>query len=409
MSEVDRTPTLYLTRNGLLEPLGQSQIMAYLRGLSKHYFITLITYEKDDDWTEAQRVAAIRAECEQLGIRWLPQRFCVQPKLIAPALSMVRMAWLATREVLRQRVRLIHARSYIPAAVSLVVGRLTGVPFIFDMRALWPEELITAGRLRRGSILHKAMVVAEQACLRHAGGVVSLTHVAAEHLMREYPEDLAGQTVAVIPTCADLDRFVPPSQPTNRRIIGCLGTVLSGWFRLDWLAAFLTVAAKRDPQLRFELTTRDDPARLRAALGFNLQSRLSIAPSQSERVHEVLQGQLASVMFYAGGEISELGRSPTRLAEVLGCGLPVVANEGVGDVAQIIRAHRVGVLVSGPSESEMNASWDELEQLLNDPELPVRCRKAAEEYFSLDSGTTAYLGLYRQILTGSKGNEVVKA
>lgn len=403
MSEKDRAPILYLTRNGLLEPLGQSQVMAYLRGLSQHYCITLITYEKDCDWADTKRVSKLRGECEHFGIRWLPQRFRAHPKLIAPALSMVRMGWFVMREVLRQRVRLIHARSYIPAAVALVVSRMTGVPFLFDMRALWPEELITAGRLRRGSILHKTMVAFERACLRHAGGVVSLTHSAVEHLQRVFLEDLAAQTVVVIPTCADLDCFVPASRPSNNRVIGCLGTVLSGWFRLDWLAAFLAVAAKRDPQLRFELTTRDDPAQVREAIGggAELQYSLNIESSPSERVHEVLQAQIASVMFYAGGEISELGRSPTRMAEILGCGIPVVANEGVGDVARIIRTHRVGVLVSGPSESEMNAAWDKFEELLKDPELAVRCRRAAEECFSLVAGTAAYLKLYRQILSKS--------
>lgn len=45
--------TLYLTRNGLLEPLGQSQVLAYLRGLSRDYRITLITYEKDEDRSDA--------------------------------------------------------------------------------------------------------------------------------------------------------------------------------------------------------------------------------------------------------------------------------------------------------------------------------------------------------------------
>jgi glycosyltransferase involved in cell wall biosynthesis len=404
------TPTLYLTRNGLLEPLGQSQVFAYLRGISQEHRITLITYEKDADWADTQRVIKLRADCNRLGIRWLPQRFRPGPKVIAPVLSMVRMMWLVLREVRRQRVQLIHARSYIPAAVALVVSRLTGVPFIFDMRALWPEELIAAGRLRRGSMLHKAMVASERACLQHAGGVVSLTHAAVEHLRRLYSEDLTGQTVVVIPTCADLDRFVPASRPPDQRVIGCLGTVLSGWFRLDWLTAFLAVAAKRDPELRFELTTRDDSAQVHAALGLGaeLQSRLSIVPSPSERVHEVIQGQMASVMFFTQG-LSKLGSSPTRMAEILGCGLPVVANEGVGDVAQIIRAHRVGVLVSGPSEREMNAALDELEQLLNDPDLAVRCRRAAEECFSLEAGTAAYLGIYKQVLNKSEGNKVVTA
>lgn len=397
------TPTLYLTRNGLLEPLGQSQVLAYLRGLSRDYRVTLITYEKDEDRADAARMAAMQAECDRLGIRWLPQRFRPRPKVIAPALSMVRMVWLTRREVRAQGVRLIHARSYIPAAVALVVSALTRVPFIFDMRALWPEELITAGRLRRGSLLHRAIVAAERACLRRAGGVVSLTHAAVDHLRRVFPQDLAGQRLVVIPTCADLDRFVPAAQAPEARVYGCLGTVLSGWFRIDWLAGFLAVAAQRDPEARFQLTTRDDPDRVRALLGGDqaLQKRIAIAPSPSDKVQEVLQGQRASVMFYAGGEISELGRSPTRMGEILGCGLPVMANDGVGDVARIIREHRVGVLAAGPEPEKMAAAWDELQALLADPDLPRRCRDAAEQVFSLRAGTQAYQRLYAEILSHS--------
>lgn len=397
------TPTLYLTRNGLLEPLGQSQVLAYLRGLSRTYRITLITYEKDEDRADAARMDAMRAECERLGIRWLPQRFRPRPKVIAPALSMLRMVWLVRREVRGQRARLIHARSYIPAAVAMIVSRLTGVPFIFDMRALWPEELITAGRLRRGSVLYRAIVAAERACLRRTGAVVSLTHAAVDHLNRVYPDDMAGQRVAVIPTCADLDRFVPIDQSPSRRVVGCLGTVLSGWFRLDWLASFLSVAAAGDPDVVFELTTRDDPSRVRAALDPDgrLGKRLRIAPSAPEDVQSVLQGQTASVMFFTDG-LSKLGSSPTRMAEILGCGLPVVANEGVGDVARIIRDYRVGVLAQGADTQAMVTAWAELLALLEDPDLASRCRRAAEEVFSLASGTASYAGLYHQLTDGDR-------
>lgn len=377
--------------------------MAYLRGLSRQYQITLISYEKDEDWADGNKLSRARAECDNLGIRWLPRRFRSRPKVIAPALSMFGMVWLVSREVRGQRVRLIHARSYIPAAAAMLVGALTGVPFIFDMRALWPEELITAGRLRRGSALHRVIVAAERACVRRAAAMVSLTHVAVDHLNAVYPRDMAGQRVVVIPTCADLDRFVPAVQCSNRRVIGCLGTVLSGWFRMDWLSAFFKVAAGRNRELAFELTTRDDADQVRAVLrenGVPLE-RLHVAPCPSDRVQALLQGQIASVMFYAGGQVSELGRSPTRMAEILGCGLPVVANEGVGDVARIIRDYRVGVLVTGPEPQEMEAAWDNLQQLLADPELASRCRRAAEEVFSLESGTAAYARLYSDILASA--------
>ncbi|WP_245516319.1 glycosyltransferase [Ancylobacter aquaticus] len=375
--------------------------MAYLRGLSRDYTITLISYEKDEDWADTARVARARGECAELGINWLPQRFRYWPPLIAPALSMLRMAWLVRREVRRRGVRLIHARSYIPAAVALVVGRMTGVPFIFDMRALWPEELITAGRLRRGSLLHRAIVAAERACVRRAAAVVSLTHAAVEYLNRLYPEEMAGRPVVVIPTCADLDRYVPPLRKPGSRVVGCLGTVLSGWFRIDWLASFLAVAARRDPSVLFEITTRDDPRQVRALMGADpaVQSRLSVAPSPADRVQEELQGQFVSVMFFTDG-LGKLGSSPTRMGEILGCGIPVVANDGVGDVAGIIREHRVGVLADGPAPHQMEAAWEELEALLTDPDLSARCRRTAERIFSLSAGTRAYGRIYAGLING---------
>lgn len=391
--------TIYLTRNGLLEPLGQSQVFSYLRGLAPYHSITLITYEKAHDWHDAVRMARARAECDRLGIRWLPQRFLARPKVVAPALSMLRMMWLLLREVKGRGAELIHARSYIPAAVAMVVGRMTGVPFIFDMRALWPEELIAARRLTRGSFLHRAIVAAERVCLRRAGAVVSLTQAALVHLQRTYPDEMTSQTMAVIPTCADLDRFMPVKHLPAKRVIGCLGTVLSGWFRLDWLATFLAVAAKRDPEMQFEITTRDDANQVRAALDpmGDLGERLQIGSSVTDRVQEVLQGQIASVMFFAVG-LSKLGSSPTRMGEILGCGLPVVANVGVGDVAEIIRRYDVGVLVEDASETSMAKAHEALEALMSDPELGSRCRKAAEEVFSLESGTEAYRRLYADIL-----------
>ncbi|MCD1636365.1 glycosyltransferase [Martelella mediterranea] len=392
---------LYLTRNGLLEPLGQSQVFAYLRGLSQEHAITLITYEKLEDWANQAKMNKAHEACARYGIRWLPQRFRSHPSIIAPALSMMRMIWLVWREVRRDGIQLIHARSYIPAAVALTVSRLTGVPFLFDMRALWPEELITAGRLRRGSMIHRAIAASERACLAKAAGVVSLTHAAVKQLKSAYPKELKNQRLVVIPTCADLERFTPVADKRHGPTVhGCIGTILSGWFRTDWLASWIRVAATRDPDARFEIVTRDDGVRVRAILDpeNELTERLSIGPRPSEQMPDAVRAHNLSVMFYAGGEISELGRSPTRMAEVLGCGLPVVANEGVGDVADIIRKNNVGVIVEGTSVVQMERALEALRILMQDHDLPGRCRATAEAVFSLEAGTEAYREVYALIL-----------
>ena len=183
----------YLTRNGLLEPLGQSQVMGYLKGLSEDYQITLITFEKPEDLADTQAMVKADADCKAHGIDWRPKRFRRRPRLIAPAWSMFEMFWSALQAARRGEAQLIHARSYLPAAASWTVFRLTGTPFIFDMRALWPEELITAGSLQRGSIIHRALTYLEKVCLRDAAAVVSLTDAAVGYLQDQYPTELQGQ------------------------------------------------------------------------------------------------------------------------------------------------------------------------------------------------------------------------
>jgi glycosyltransferase involved in cell wall biosynthesis len=177
------------------------------------------------------------------------------------------------------------------------------------------------------------------------------------------------------------------------------------------LAAWLSTVAQVNPDARFEIVTRDDEDLVRTALDpmNKFADRLEIGPRTSEEMPDAVRSHDLSVMFYAGWEVSELGRSPTRMAEVLGCGLAVVANEGVGDVADIIRQYNVGVIVKDRSEAAMATALDELSALRSDPDLPSRCRQAAEEVFSLEAGTEIYRNLYARILGHPNGHEVVSA
>lgn len=393
---------LYITRNGLLEPLGQSQVFAYLKGLSGKYRIILVTFEKTEYFSDEHSVERAWAECRKFDIDWRPKRFRRHPRLLAPAWSLVQLFFDAWRLARTGSVGLIHARSYLPAVAAWLAWRLTKTPFIFDMRALWPEELITAGRLRRGSVLHRALLVMERACLRDAAAVVSLTEAALAHLREIYPDEMRGQRVVVIPTCADLERFSPVEtggKKGSRLRFGCCGTVVSGWFRMDWLGSLFRAASERWAEAEFEIVSRDPPdqvERLAGDAGVPLdRTRIySVGPVE---MPEILRQESANVMLYAGGEVSELGRSPTRMAEVLGCGRPVIANPGVGDVAEIVERYRVGVLMNSDEPEEIARVLDELENLLADPELSGRCRRAAEEGFSLEAGVSAFRDLYDSI------------
>lgn len=399
---------LYLSYTGLAEPLGESQVLAYLRGLSGAHRITLVTFEKPADLADTAAMAHLRARCAEHGIRWVARRYHHRPRLAASAWDLAGFTWTALREARHSRAELVHARSYIPAFVALVLKRALGLPFIFDMRAFWPEEMVTAGRLTRGSAMFRLLGWGERLCLRRADAVVSLTHAAVAHLKQHRGSDVAHTRFAVIATCVDLDRFggrETRAGGVNAPVIGSVGTVLSGWFRLDWLLGFLRASARHWPDPSFRFVTRDDPARITAAaVGAGLDAqRLDVAPRTPGEMPEALAGLDAVAMFFEPS-VSELARCPTRMGEVLASGVPVVANAGVGDVAGIIRRYGVGVIVEAGSEEAMHDAARELGRLLEDPELPGRCRKAAEDWFSLKAGVAAYDRLYGDIAAEVSGN-----
>ena len=59
----ERSRILFISFDGLLEPLGQSQILPYLRGLAtRGVAITVLSFEKAADWRKRwQKILMIRS------------------------------------------------------------------------------------------------------------------------------------------------------------------------------------------------------------------------------------------------------------------------------------------------------------------------------------------------------------
>jgi glycosyltransferase involved in cell wall biosynthesis len=87
---------------------------------------------------------------------------------------------------------------------------------------------------------------------------------------------------------------------------------------------------------------------------------------------------------------------PTKIAEFLACGRPVIVNKGLGDMDQFIEEFDAGVVLDGNANNLIEGA-KKLASLLSDRNTPIRCRALAEKYFSLDVGASRYLNLYSQI------------
>ena len=87
---------LYLSYDGMTDPLGRSQVLPYLTGLAAlGHEITLVSFEKPGrSAEERERVEAI---CGEAGIAWHPLRYHKRPPILSSVWDVVAMRRAAAR------------------------------------------------------------------------------------------------------------------------------------------------------------------------------------------------------------------------------------------------------------------------------------------------------------------------
>ena len=87
------------------------------------------------------------------------------------------------------------------------------------------------------------------------------------------------------------------------------------------------------------------------------------------------------------------------MGEYLACGLPIIAFSEIGDIQYLIESHHIGVTFKEYNKSQYEQTILKFIQLLNHKkDLPDKCRKFSENFFSLTRGADLYLKAYDQML-----------
>lgn len=392
---------LYVSYLALDDPLVHTQVVAYLEGLSGlGHVIHLLTFETTAV-TRARRREA-RSELARRGIAWHSLRYHKRPTLPATLFDVLCGSLYAAWLVHRHRLDAFHARNHVPAAMSLIAGRFASFRFVFDLRGLMAEEYEDAGRWRRGSLAFRLTKVVERRMLDRADATVVLTERVSKHLFGTTRPD----HVRVIPCCANVQE-IATARTQRAELRSRLGledrTVLlyvgkfTGWYMEREMVEFFALAQEQRPNMHFLVLTQSDPKPIDhefARLGIDDSARTITRCAPSD-IGKYLAAADAAIAFIRPS-FSKISSSPTKVGEYLAAGLPMASISGVGDVDELLRAYRVGILLDGWSSSELGRGAKELLELMADQGVAQRARAAARERLSLTGiGIPAYHALYR--------------
>ena len=400
---------LYITYDGLTDPLGRSQVLPYLTGLAAMgHRITILSCEKWDRWKSDG--PAVQKLCDQAALFWAPIAYHRRPPVLSAAYD---TAMLARRAAVLHRERqfeIVHCRSYIPVIVGLHLKKRYGLKLIFDMRGYWAEEKVESGNWPLRNPLFRAVFDyfkrEEADALIRADAIVSLTR-ASRNEMAGRPELKNGpDKIAVIPTCVDFDHFGLVTQagrkkarqqldiPQDTPVLGYVGSVGGDNYMLGEMLDFFQAYREKRPGARFLFITQVDPQLIIAA------ARKKEIGEDSLLIRAAGRGEVPFFtsaadhgVAFKRATFSALACSPTKLGEMMALGIPVAANSGVGDVTEIL-AETGGVTIDRFDQQSLSAAAD---RLISTKTTPKIIRDRARGRFDLRNGIRAYDQIYRSL------------
>lgn len=395
----------------MTDPLGQSQVLTYLTGLSssQQYRFVIISFEKPSAYSQLK--STIQQICDASNIIWHPLVYTSRPPVISTYRNVQKMKKIARQLQNKHKFSFVHCRSYIPALVGIYLKNAFDLPFIFDMRGFWADERVDGGLWNLKSLIYKTIYnyfkKKEKLFLQQSAQVISLTHAAKNEILT-WKMHKPSSPITVIPCCVDFNLFnvkniqtaeqkslkeslnIPEDAPVLN-YLGSLGT----WYMLDEMLQFANKFRWTFNNAYFLILTGEPEQNVMdaaTAAGFDANF-LRIKKIQRKEVPLYLSICTLGIFFYRP-TYSKLATSPVKQGELMAMGIPAVCNNFIGDTKDIIEKYNAGVVLDSFNDEAYDTAIEFIKQANFKKEDII---SGAIDYYSLELGVRLYKHVYEKV------------
>lgn len=392
----------------MTDPLGQSQVLPYLKGLSKEgYEFHLISFEKSDRFNQHKRL--IQSICDEDNIQWHPQYYSKAGGLSSTLKQVKKLKKVSSYLQDKHHFDIVHCRSYISALAGLDLKRKHGVKFVYDMRGFWADERVD-GKIWSlkspiYSRIYKYFKKKEKVFLSKADYTISLTDNGKNEML-SWPSTDPKINIKVIPCCANLDLFdkskiTEETKLEDRKTLGInpddfvLGYVgsIGTWYMLPEMLDYFKELKEAKPNSKFLFVSGEEPNKIIAAAsekGID-KDHIKVISVLHHEVPRFISLMDASI-FFIKPSYSKKASSPTKQGEIMAMGIPLICNAHVGDTDLIVNKYESGIVIDTfDKETFKNTIIDPQDFDSN------KISEGAKDYFSLTEGVQRYLSVYKAV------------
>ncbi len=403
---------LFISYDGMTDPLGQSQVIPYLLGLAKFgYKFTILSCDKPDKFTANKDY--VESLLKGSFVEWVSIPYHKNPPVISSWYDYKRLKQAAATLHKKRNYDMVHTRPGIPTLVALWMKKKYGIRFLNDVRGFWADERVDGGMWNLKNPLFKKIYnffkKHEYECLENADAITCLTHAAKKEMLSW--KNIKGQPlpIDVIPCSTDLELFDPSVIDSSLKnecreelgikkddiVFSYLGSI-GGWYLTDEMMRFCKLLADKIPSAKFLFISphRHDQIITAATVNGLPEGKIITTHAQRHEVPVFLSFSSYS-LFFIKPCYSKISSSPTKHGEIMAMGIPVITNAGVGDVKEIMERYDAGIVLDDLSENAMKLA---VEKIISKPMFDKeKIKRGAEEIYSLEHAVQAYRKVYEKI------------
>lgn len=322
-------------------------------------------------------------------------------------LSMIFLTVYGYYWILKYKIQLIHGQNYYSTFLALLLKPVTKVKVIFDVHGLVPEEYQYLRNKGANSMTLKLLRWIERCCVFHSDRLLCVSAKLKMELANRYPSEAVKMTV--LPSCVNTEVFkYDHSEGTSLRstlsfddnlIVAYIGNLMD-WAQLDDVINTWRIIAMNDPSARFLVVTQNDLEQVRSYFfdqGFK-KGEFALFTCPHDKVPAYLSASDIGLVIRSNSVFNRIA-SPTKVAEYLACGVPLVISPEVGDWSGLIEEQGVGITLDGRGDREWKHKIANFLSSLknNRSEIKKRCRQLVAQQFSHIQQRKRLLEIYEDL------------
>ena len=384
---------LYFSYDGLLDPLGQSQIVPYVSAISAAgHSLTIVSYEKVDRTRE--QIKFMEIKLQKIEVNWVrlefkSGKFWAIKRLISGVLMIRKLC----RDL---QPDFLHLRGFVPAVIYKLSR--SKVPFLYDFRGFALGEWVDIGKITPSSLLYRFLNRLDQKLVKSASGLVVLEECAKRLLKDTY--NVPNVPLKVIRTCTDVKRYTKWKNVHNKKSRALRFVFLGGVrfpYRPDLALMLIEKLIGHGVDCNIDFINEGDRDIIERAINLTSipKEKVRILGCEHSKIPDILVKYDCGIVMVESSYWRRVC-SPTKMGEYLASGLPVISLEGIDAIDEL--AERTVCVATVSYEALLGHFQDgRLEQILSfirSTGINHKCQILAKAEFDLEMASNLYIELY---------------